>query len=83
MIRWNTKFILRRSDQLAVIAKGGNHLSKLINGYGNDLEWMPRDGFLPTFAVRRRTSLRIRPPHTSWTGVGVTQVGVPGALREL
>jgi len=26
---------------------------------------------------------RIRPPHTSWTGVGVTQVGVPGALLEI
>ena len=84
---------------------------------------MPRDGFLPTFAVRRRTSLRleailneagatlddvaslssyhvgdlhsqlrelvdikatrIRPPHASWTGVGVTQLGVPGALLEI
>jgi hypothetical protein len=26
---------------------------------------------------------RIRPPHTSRTGVGVTQVGVPGALLEI
>ena len=26
---------------------------------------------------------RIRPPHASWTGVGVTQLGVPGALLEI
>jgi len=26
---------------------------------------------------------RIRPPHPAWTGVGVTQLGVPGALLEI
>ncbi len=26
---------------------------------------------------------RIRPPHPIWTGVGVTQLGVPGALLEI
>ena len=26
---------------------------------------------------------RIRPPHPAWTGVGVTQIGVPGALLEI
>jgi enamine deaminase RidA (YjgF/YER057c/UK114 family) len=26
---------------------------------------------------------RIRPPYPIWTGVGVTQLGVPGALLEL
>src|SRR5712671_2824888 len=26
---------------------------------------------------------RIRAPHSGWTGIGVTQIGVPGALLEL
>ena len=26
---------------------------------------------------------RIRPPHPIWTGIGVTQLGVPGALLEI
>jgi len=26
---------------------------------------------------------RIRPPYPAWTGVGVTELGVPGALLEL
>jgi hypothetical protein len=26
---------------------------------------------------------RIRPSHPTWTGVGVTQLGVPGALLEV
>ena len=26
---------------------------------------------------------RIRPPHPAWTGVGVTQLGVPGAFLEI
>jgi enamine deaminase RidA (YjgF/YER057c/UK114 family) len=26
---------------------------------------------------------RIRPPHPAWTGVGVTRLGVPGALLEI
>src|SRR6266404_2019162 len=26
---------------------------------------------------------RIRPPHPTWTGVGVTQLGLPGALLEV
>jgi hypothetical protein len=26
---------------------------------------------------------RVRPPHPAWTGVGVTQLGVPGALLEI
>jgi enamine deaminase RidA (YjgF/YER057c/UK114 family) len=26
---------------------------------------------------------RIRPPHPTWTGVGLTQLGVPGALLEV
>ena len=28
-------------------------------------------------------AMRIRPPHPAWTGVGVTQLGVPGALLEV
>jgi enamine deaminase RidA (YjgF/YER057c/UK114 family) len=26
---------------------------------------------------------RIQPPHPAWTGIGVTQIGVPGALLEI
>src|ERR1700704_2461744 len=28
-------------------------------------------------------AMRFRPPHPAWTGVGVTQIGVPGALLEI
>jgi enamine deaminase RidA (YjgF/YER057c/UK114 family) len=39
------------------------------------------DSQLREFAEIKAT--RIRAPHPGWTGVGVTQIGVPGALLEL
>src|SRR6266403_5820713 len=39
------------------------------------------DSQLREFAEIKAT--RIRPPHPGWTGIAVTQIGVPGALLEV
>ncbi len=39
------------------------------------------DNQLREFAEIKAT--RIRAPHSGWTGIGVTQIGVPGALLEV